>query len=186
MELYFATGNPNKVEEFREALQGTGVTVQHLHIDLDEIDAEDVEDVAQQKAKDAYQEEKPDGLVIVDDTGLYVNALNGFPGSHASFFLQKCGINGLLTLLDGEDNRKAYFKTSIAVYDPKEDSVTVLSGTCRGWIAHEPKGSGGFGYDSVFIPDDHDRTFAEDTAHKADISHRTRAIERIVDWIKDR
>lgn len=186
MTFYLATGNPHKVEEIEQALDGTGVSVEQAEVDLDEIDAEDVADVTLRKVMDAYKTIEPDGVTIVDDTGLYVDALNGFPGSHASFFLEKCGNDGLLTLMQGKDDREAYFKTCMAIYEPEKDDVTLLTGRCGGRITREQRGDEGFGYDPVFVPEGHDRTFAEDTEHKMQVSHRTQVIEALVDWVEER
>lgn len=184
--FYLATGNPHKVKEIEEALDGTGVSVEQAEVDIDEIQAPDVADVARRKVRDSHGALGVDEPVIVDDTGLYVDALAGFPGSQASFFLDTCGNEGLLTLMDGEDDRQAYFKTCMAIYEPSKDNVTLLTGRCDGTIATEQRGDGGFGYDAVFIPEGHDKTFAEDQEYKMDVSHRTAVIKELIEWVKDR
>jgi XTP/dITP diphosphohydrolase len=184
--FYLATGNPHKVEEIQEALAGTGVSVEQAEVDIDEIQAPDVADVARRKVLDSAAALDADRPVIVDDTGLYVRSLSGFPGSQASFFLETCGNEGLLTLMDGRDDRQAYFKTCMAIYEPSKDEVTLLTGRCDGTIATEQRGDDGFGYDTVFIPEGHDRTFAEDPDYKMDISHRSAVIEELVSWVEGR
>ncbi len=183
--LYLATGNPHKVEEIEEALAGTGVSVEQAEVDIDEIQAPDVADVARRKVRDSHADLGVDEPVIVDDTGLYVDALSGFPGSQASFFLETCGNEGLVTLMDGRDNRDAYFKTCMAIYEPSSDEVTLLNGRCDGQITTERRGDSGFGYDPVFRPDGHDMTFAEDPEYKMDVSHRSAVIEKLVAWVQD-
>lgn len=180
MNLTVATGNDHKVEELETALAGTDVTLTRHEPSIHEIDAHDVETVAIQKAQDAAEDIGADGPVMVDDTGLYVTALDEFPGSHASYFIERCGIEGLLTLMEGIDDRSAYFKTSIALYRPEEETIETYGGTCHGRISIEPRGTAGFGYDPVFIPEGHDKTFAEDRAYKERVSHRKEAIESLV------
>lgn len=180
MKLTVATGNDHKVEELETALAGTEVTLNRQEPSIHEIDAHDVETVAIQKAKDAAKDIGADGPVMVDDTGLYVRSLDEFPGSHASYFIERCGIEGLLTLMEGFDDRSAHFKTTIALYRPDEGTVETYSGTCHGEISTEQRGSGGFGYDPVFLPVGHNKTFAEDRSYKERVSHRNKAIENLV------
>lgn len=182
--VHVATGNPHKLEEIREAL-GEGYEIDQIAFDQPEIDAPDVAAVARRKVRDALEDRAVDGLVIADDTGLYVDALDGFPGSHASFFLDRCGNAGLLKLMEDVEDRSATFRTAMAVRD-EHGEVHVFEGECEGTITHEERGDGGFGYDTVFVPDGHDRTFAEDEEHKADVSHRKRALDAVVEWVRDR
>lgn len=183
MELTFVTGNEGKAREVRDALQRTDVTVQREDIDLIEIDAPDVGDVAEQKARDASRAMDGAGPVMVDDTGLYIPALNGFPGSHAGYVYKRLGCAGILRLMEREEDRSATFRTVIAVHLPDQDRVVRLEGSCTGTITDEERGTAGFGYDPVFVPDGHDRTFAEDMKHKEAVSHRSEAIEKLVAWI---
>lgn len=184
MTFYLATGNPHKVKEIREALTGTGVSVEQAEVDIDEIQAPDVADVARRKVMDSFRDLDVDDPVIVDDTGLYVDALSGFPGSQASSFLERCGNEGLLTLMEGKNDRSAHFKTAMAIYEPEDDTITVLEGRCDGEISREPRGEGGFGYDPVFVPEGHGKTFAEDADHKMEVSHRREVIEKLVRWVE--
>lgn len=185
MKLTFVTGNEGKAREVQDALAGTGVTVRREDVDLVEIDAEDVGDVAERKVRDAFQLVDADGPVMVDDSGLYIDALDGFPSSHASFVYAKIGCNGILQLMDGVKERGATFRTVIAVYLPDEDRVVRLAGSCTGRITYEERGGDGFGYDPIFIPSSHDRTFAEDMTHKKTVSHRTEAVAQLVAWIQE-
>lgn len=180
-QVNVATGNPHKIEEIRDAL-GEGYEVVQLGFDQPEIDAPDVGAVARRKLQDALADRQVDGYVVADDTGLYVDALDGFPGSHASFFIDRCGNPGLLKLMDGIEDRRAEFRTAVAARDP-DGSIHVFEGVCEGRIAETERGEGGFGYDTVFIPEGHDATFAEDENHKRRVSHRKQAIDQLVAWI---
>lgn len=185
MRITFVTGNEGKATEIRDALNDTGVTVRREDIDLVEIDHEDVGAVAERKARDAYDAVVGDGPVMVDDTGLYIPGLNGFPGSHAGYAYKRLGCEGILRLMEDVDERSATFRTVIAVYLPDEDRVVRLAGRCAGTITAEERGENGFGYDPIFVPDGHDRTFGEDMAHKEQVSHRAAAVEKLVAWIRE-
>lgn len=184
MELTFVTSNEGKAREVRDALSGAGIVLHRDDVDLVEIDAEDVGDVAERKARDAYTAVGRDTPVLVDDSGLYIDALDGFPGSHAGYVYGKLGCEGILRLMDGERERQATFRTVMAVYLPGEDRVVRLRGDCSGRIPLEERGEDGFGYDPIFVPDGHEKTFAEDMTHKTAVSHRKEAIDELVAWIR--
>ncbi len=185
MELFFATSNDNKVEEFRHALKDFDLKIKRLNVDVPEIDDDDVESVAEKKARDSFEASGVDSPVMVEDSGLYVESLNGFPGSMSGFFIKKCGEDGLLKLMKELDNRQAFFKTSIAIYFPEKKEVRLFSGKCFGNISREIKGNNGFGYDPIFIPENHEKTFAEDIETKKRISHRKKAVDKLKEFIKD-
>ncbi len=185
MELLFATGNLNKLEEFREALSDTDVTLKQLDVDIDEIDADDVSDVAVEKALDSYNASGAESPVMVDDTGLYVEGLNGFPGSMSGYFLSKVGLEGFLKLMEVAKNRNAYFKTSICIYYPEKEGFVSLNGFCKGRISETVRGSKGFGYDPVFIPEGYQKTFGESLEVKRKVSHRVDAINQLRDHLKE-
>ncbi len=185
MEIFFATSNDNKVREFGHALKDFDLKIKRLNVNVPETDDEDVEDVARKKARDSFEAAGVDSPVMVEDSGLYVKSLNGFPGSMSGFFIKKCGEEGLLKLMKNLDNRKAFFKTSIAIYFPKNGDVKTFSGKCRGKISRDKRGSGGFGYDPVFIPENHENTFAEDIETKKRISHRKKAVDELKDFINN-
>lgn len=125
---------------------------------------------------------------IADDTGLEVEALGGQPGVRTARF---AGDNAtweannalLLERLEHTSDRRARFRTVLCYRDPLRTILT--EGICTGTIAHEPRGSGGFGYDPLFIPDGYDRTFAEMTPEeKHAISHRRRALEQLAQRLR--
>lgn len=176
MEILFATGNPGKVEEMSQFLP-----VKQVSPDIREIDAVDVEDVARQKLEDSIRALQTDKPVLVEDTGFYVDALDGFPGAKASFFVETAGIEGLLKLL--EDDRRAVFRTALAVRFNGEKKV--FTGEVRGRVSEKPRGEPpeNLPYNQVFIPEGEEKTFAEDPRLIERCSHRTRAAEKLVDWL---
>jgi len=150
--MIFVTGNHQKLKEFEEIL---GIKLNHSDLDLDEIQSVEVEEVAKHKAKQAYDILKEP--VIVEDTGLYFEELNGLPGALIKFFVKKLTLEHICSLV--KENRKAKAVTCIAYFDGKE--IKTFIGETEGEIAKEPRGTNGFGWDPIFIPEGYDKTFAE-------------------------
>ena len=184
MKIIFATGNSGKVEEMRPIFEDTKYSLKQQPADIEEIDALDVEDVAERKARDAAEALK-ENFVLVEDTGFYVGALDGFPGAKASFFNYTCGAENLLKLLDGKENRKAYFKTAVALYH--EGEVEVFTGKMTGKIPEEPRGEAveELPYNSIIVPDHGDgETLAQNPELKNENFMRVEATERFIEWLK--
>ena len=121
---------------------------------------------------------------IVEDSGLFISALNGFPGPYSSYVYSTIGSAGLLRLMDGIEDRGAYFESAIAYMDAR-GNIRVFTGRVYGVIAEEPAGSGGFGFDPIFIPAGYSKTFAEmELEEKSWISHRGTAISRLLRWLE--
>lgn len=183
-KILFATGNKGKVEEMQPLFQERGFELEQVEVDIAEIDALDVEDVARRKAVDSYEALEGDGPVLVEDTGIFVEALGGFPGAKAAFFSRTVGVEGLPKLLKGADDRSAYFKTAIAFHDG--DSTKVVSGKVEGEIAREKRGKPHehLPYDSYFIPSHGSKTYAEEPELKEEFSHRRQATEKFLEWLE--
>ena len=148
-----------------------GIGVEHFQFDHREIRSDSLEEIARDAAEAAHKAcGKP---VFVEDTGLFIDSLNGFPGTYSAWALKKLGIDGILKLLKGKD-RNAYFEACIAYHDGER--VSVFFGRCEGTIAEEPSGDSGFGYDPIFIPAGHSQTFAQSIGLKKDISHRYKSV----------
>ncbi len=182
MKLFFCTGNKHKVEEYRKILAPYGIKVMQRKIALVEIQSEKLEEVAKFKAKCAF--EKIKHALFVEDAGLFIRALNGFPGVYSSHALKTLGCEGILKLLRGVRNREAYFKAVIAFADRK-GKLRTFTGICRGKISLHARGSRGFGFDPIFIPNGYEKTFAEDIEMKKRVSHRRRAIDKFVKFLRD-
>ena len=173
MELFFVTGNENKL---REASQILGFEVKLVKIDLSEEQEIEVDKIIKGKTKTAYELVRQP--VIVEDTGLYFEAMNGFPGALIKWVLKSIGNKGAIKMLNGYEHRKAYAKTSIGYFDGK--NFKIFSGIIRGKISNEPKGENGFGWDMIFIPENNEKTFAEMTdEEKNNISMRKIAFENL-------
>ncbi|UTF55043.1 RdgB/HAM1 family non-canonical purine NTP pyrophosphatase [Natronosalvus rutilus] len=193
--LYFATGNAGKLEEAREYLDGQAA-LEQVEYDYTEIQSDDLGEIAATGARETYDamtaEEANDGSdvngsdvdgVLVDDTGLFVDALGGFPGPYSAYVETTVGVERVWRLLEAEDesNRRAHFRTVMAYADA--EGVETFEGSVAGTIV-APRGEAGFGYDPIF--EYNGQTFAEMTAaEKNAISHRGRALAAFTDWYAD-
>ena len=178
--LYLVTGNMHKLKEVSQILGAYGIRVEKLDAPKLEVQSSSIQEVARLAAALAYQlYHKP---VVVDDSGLFIEALNGFPGPYSSYVYKTLGINGILKLMDGVDYRRAYFEAAVAYANG--DEIRVFTGRVYGFISPEPRGTGGFGFDPIFIPDGYNETLAElgDNV-KNKISHRSRAFTKLARWI---
>lgn len=128
--------------------------------------------------------EQSGAVALADDTGLFVDALNGRPGVRTARFAGDAATaddnkRHLLSVMDGVTERAARFRTVAALVWPDGPART-FAGVCEGRIAASPRGEGGFGYDALFIPTGHTRTFAEMPEHEKNaISHRKRALDAV-------
>jgi len=177
------TGNPHKVEEARGALAGSPVELYPLGVGKLEVQSESLDEIALTAARAAYAAARVP--LAVDDSGLFVEALGGFPGPYSSYVYKKLGVEGILRLLGDSTNRRACFRTSLAlVYPPLE---VVFRGEVCGVITREPRGRGGFGFDPIFVPEGHTRTFAEMSVEEKNmISHRARAFRALAAFARER
>lgn len=184
MTLVFASANEHKVREISSIL-GHGMKIRSLReIDiLDDIPENENTLEGNALAKARYVHSRTGLDVFADDTGLEVNALGGAPGVHSARFAGESkdpslNIVKLLSLLEGVTDRRARFRTVIALII--DNCEYAFEGTVEGSIISERRGSGGFGYDPVFVADGYDITFAEmSLQEKNRISHRARAFEKL-------
>ncbi len=191
MEIVFATNNAHKLSELR-SIVGDKIRILSLndigcHDDIPE-DADTLEGNAIQKArwvKDRYGYD-----CFADDTGLEVDALDGAPGVHSARFAPGVGhdalanMNLLLQKMENKTDRRARFRTIIALIQGN-GKPRLFEGIVNGRIIDSPRGTEGFGYDPVFVPDGYDKTFAELSAEqKNSISHRGRATRALVAFLK--
>jgi len=188
MKLIFATNNQHKVEEIRHSIgqQFELLTLKEAGIDVDIPEPHDtIEANASEKSRTIYR--MTDTNCFSEDTGLEVAALNGEPGVKSARYAGEDkafdkNIDKLLHKLEGRDDTRARFKTVISlIIDGKE---TLFEGICNGRIIRERRGSKGFGYDPVFIPDGSDKTFGEMEMEEKDrFSHRAKATQKLVTFL---
>lgn len=180
-KIYFLSSNKGKIEEVKLHLKRFGIKVIGRKMEIKEDKFEKQERIAKEKARKAAKLiKKP---VIVEDTGLYLNAYKNFPGINARFVFRCIGLKGILKLLEGK-TRKAYFKTVVAYCRPNDKPI-IFTGICKGRISTKirkpviPK----LPYDSIFIAEREKRTFSEMTKEeKAKYSHRAKALEKFAKW----
>lgn len=180
MKIYFATGNSGKVENADQVL-GDDFEVEQLDIETVE-PSRDLEKIAKAKVEQAREKAEIEGetFLIADDSGLFINSLNGFPGPQTSFFDEKVGKDNILKLIE-EDNM-AEFRSAVALALPGEETE-VFTGKVEGEIV-EPRGNGGFGYDPLFLPESSDETWGEEPGQKNRESHRKKALEKLREFMK--
>ncbi|MEK7634605.1 MAG: RdgB/HAM1 family non-canonical purine NTP pyrophosphatase [Patescibacteria group bacterium] len=175
---FFATKNINKLREVNEILDRS---LEQIAVDLYEPQGLDVAEVIREKTEDAFR--KTGKFVLVEDTALEFRAWNGLPGALIKWFLETVGNEGLLKMLAGVENRRAVAKTAVGFFDGNKAHVFV--GEIEGTIPETIRGSGGFGWDPIFIPDGFNKSFAEMTSEEKNaVSMRRRALERMKESLK--
>jgi len=189
MTLIFATNNNNKVKEIRNALNERFeiISLKEAGIDKDIPEPYDtLEANASEKSRVIF--EMTGKNCFSEDTGLEVEALNGEPGVKSARYADGEPqyvdiVDKLLAKMERQDNRRARFRTVISVIIDGKESL--FEGICEGRIITERRGSNGFGYDPVFIPDGADRTFAEmELDEKKLYSHRAKALKKLIEWLQ--
>ncbi|HOK26972.1 MAG TPA: non-canonical purine NTP diphosphatase [Bacteroidales bacterium] len=188
MRLVFATNNKHKIREISELL-GDNIELLSLedvniHCEIPE-DYNTLEENAMAKARYIHKITGMD--VFADDTGLEIDALNGAPGVFSARFAGEekdfeKNIDKVLELMKDAENRKAAFRTVIALI--KNEREYLFEGKVNGTILRERRGTGGFGYDPIFLPDGYTQTFAEMTLNQKNmISHRAIAFRKLKSFL---
>lgn len=176
------TSNDAKFREVSRALKERGIEVEQLRVTYPEVQADTLKEVvlwALEWLKPHYGDD-----LLVDDSGLFIRSLRGFPGVYSSYVYRTIGCRGVLKLLRDEVDRQAAFEACFGLLRGQE--ALIFEGRCRGAIAREERGSGGFGFDPIFIPEGYSRTFAEmSLEEKNAVSHRGRAVEELARFLKE-
>jgi XTP/dITP diphosphohydrolase len=187
-ELIFATNNKHKIDEIRTVIGSKFniITLAEAGINIDIPEPHDtIEENAAEKSTFIYNLTKKD--CFGEDTGLEVEALNGEPGVKSARYAGEGrssldNINKVLQKLEGSSNRNAQFKTIISVII--NGKQTQFEGICKGRIIEELKGTDGFGYDPIFIPNGCNKTFAEMTMEEKNIfSHRRKSTDKLIEFL---
>ena len=200
-KIVFATNNQHKLDEIRQILGSKFEVLSLNDIDCHEEIPEDydtLQENAMQKAK--YIAEHYNVDCFADDTGLEVDALNGEPGVHSARYAEgtdhdsEANMQKLLRKLGNNNNRSARFRTVIALVfrnagvgecGSVDYTPLLFEGIVNGHIAYEKKGTEGFGYDPIFVPDGYDESFAQlGMDIKNSISHRARAVAKLADYLR--
>jgi len=176
-----ATGNRHKFQEARGVLSELDIELRLLDVERVEIQADDLAAIAAFSVdRLAATESRP---LVVEDAGLFIDRYGGFPGPYSSYALGTISLEGVLRLMEGVEERDASFQSVVAFRHGEESRW--FRGVVRGRIAHRIRGSAGFGYDPIFIPDEGDgRTFGEMTEEEKNaLSHRARAFRGLGEWL---
>ncbi len=195
MQLLIATRNNGKVKELENLLADLPVRLRSLNDFPNVPEAEETGATFAENArlKAQFYAARTGLFALADDSGLAVEALGGAPGIFSARYAgddasdaQK--IEKLLKELNatGAENRRARFVCAIAIADANGEIKFLAEGICGGAIAHDARGKNGFGYDPIFIPDNFNQTFGELSDDiKRQISHRARAIKKIIRYLRD-
>ena len=185
--VFFATGNVNKFNEARRIFSSYGIAVGMLKLKGDEIQSESLIEIAEKSVQYAY--EKSGLPIFVEDAGLFIDSLNGFPGPYAAYIYKTIHNSGVLKLMADMQDKSATFRSVISFCDEKTGGKPMsFLGESKGEITvaeHKVHGKTGFGFDPIFQPSGCDRTFAEmSLEEKNEYSHRAEAIRKFALWFK--
>ncbi|DAC72273.1 MAG TPA: non-canonical purine NTP pyrophosphatase, RdgB/HAM1 family [Thermoplasmata archaeon] len=176
--LYFITSNKGKLQEATKKLRPLGYAVVQKDLGYPELQTDSLEEVATWGI--TYIQDRFDEAFMLEDAGLFIDALEGFPGVYSKYVFFTIGLPGILRLLQEADNRKAVFRSVYAYYEPGKKPI-IVTGECNGTISQKQQGKNGFGYDPIFIPNGEEKTFGEMTIDKKNkFSHRGRALEKLI------
>jgi XTP/dITP diphosphohydrolase len=182
MKVLFATGNMGKLKEVKSKFEAHGIEVVHLDDRYPELQVDTLEEVVEWGLDWLWKRHKKP--LMIDDSGLFIDSLKGYPGVYSAYVFKTLGCEGILNLLEGKKDRSAEFRCCAGYIDSKGEK-TLVAGKVKGKIITEKKGTGGFGYDPIFVPDGHEKTFAQmSTDEKNSISHRGRAFDLLAGKIK--
>lgn len=195
-ELLVATSNRGKIEELKELLEGTTLSLRFLKeypgvSEAEETGSTFIEN-ATLKAKHYALHTRT--FTLADDSGLEVDALGKAPGVYSARYVSPSAsyeerMGRILSELEmsGDDERRARFVCVIALCDPETDEVRTFTGVCEGSIASSARGTNGFGYDPIFVPEGYRETFGELSSDvKQRLSHRARALEQASRYLRDK
>ncbi|MHA1506748.1 MAG: XTP/dITP diphosphatase [Candidatus Asgardarchaeia archaeon] len=177
--LKFVTSNEHKFDEVSSILGEVGIKVEWVKMKYVELQAPSIEEISRFSA--SYIRDKYSLLnFFIEDTGLFIESLNGFPGPYSSYVFKTIGNEGILKLMDGVVNRRASFKTALSYVD-EDGKIWTFTSEVKGHISKELRGDG-WGYDPIFIPEGYKRTYAEMGNDKNKVSHRRLAVLSFLNW----
>ncbi len=182
MKLYFVTGNTGKYKEIAEYIPNLKMS---NFKDIPEIQSLDINEIIKFKLSMAKDKSNYSNCnLIVEDTGLYLKALNGFPGPLVKFMLESIGNDGIFNICNKLNNYEAEATTCFGLYNSNKNEISFFSATIEGVIT-SPRGNFGFGWDQIFIPEGSGITFAEMEAveEKNKFSMRTIALKKICNYL---
>ena len=186
--IFFATGNIHKFNEAKSILRPLGYALAMLKMKGDEIQSENIQYIAQVAVINAYR--RSHLPIFVEDAGLFIEALEGFPGPYAAYAYKTIHNSGVLKLMGNLANRRAKFQSAVAYLDQNQIEPKIFMGECSGTITQTERveqGKSGFGFDPIFQPKGSSKTFAEMAVQEKNVySHRAAAIRKFAAWHQKR
>lgn len=186
MNLIFVTSNRYKFNEAKSLAHKYGIDLEHCDTPYIEIQADNLKDIANTSVQQACA--LISSACFIEDAGLFIDSLKGFPGPYSSFIFKTVGNEGILKLMKDEDNRRAEFRSVVGYCEPGH-KPKAFKGKAKGIITEEKRGSRGFGFDPIFSPENTGGiTFSEMKLEmKNSFSHRSEAMEKLLKWyVKDK
>jgi XTP/dITP diphosphohydrolase len=181
-KIQLATKNLDKYEEMRTILDEYELDLRVVDIKGIEIQAFSVLNVAEHSAKVIAAKTKD--AFLVEDAGMYINSLYGFPGPYSSFVYKTIGLGGIVRLVKNRDDKKAEFHSAL-VFVENGKIIKKFVGITEGNISTNLQGDQGFGYDPIFIPKGKNKTYAEmSLGEKNQVSHRAKATRAFAEWLR--
>jgi len=177
--INFVTSNKNKVKEFRQILEPQ-IKVNHIEMYYPELRSDYPEEIAKQSAEMLANKLKK--IVVVEDSGLFINTLNEFPGTCSSYIHKRIGLQGILKLMKGVIDRECTYRSAVAYCEPEKKPISFL-GEEKGAIAEEIRGIFGFGHDPIFIPEGSNKTYGEIENCEEIKKFRRRAVLRLREFL---
>lgn len=157
LKINFITSNPGKLKEFRQVLEPE-IKVNHIAISYPELRSDNPEEIARMSAEMLANKLKK--IIVVEDSGLFIKALNEFPGTCSAYIHKRIGLKGIIKLMDNIKDRQCTYKSAVAYCEPSKRPISFL-GDEKGKIAESSRGHFGFGHDSIFIPEGGSKTYGE-------------------------
>lgn len=184
VKIIFITGSEGKFREVKHIAEKYGIKVEReSKIKKIEIQSDSIEEIVKYAISMICREHRCQDYLVIEDDGLFINALKGFPGPYSAYTYKTIGLEGILKLLKGVEDRSAYFMSVMGLCEPNGE-IKIFTGIVSGYISHEVRGTEGFGYDPIFIPENYEKTFAEmSIEEKCRVSHRARALMQIINYV---
>ncbi len=180
MKLNFVTSNKNKVKEVQRIV-GKGYILNHIFMKYPELRSDYSDEIAESSAKQLA--DKLNKTIIVEDSGLFIKGLNGFPGTSSAYIHKRIGLQGILKLMKNIKNREARYISAVAYCEPGKKPVSFL-GVEKGKIANKIRGKYGFGHDSIFIPQRNKKTYGEMKNADAMKKFRKQAVHKLIKYLR--
>jgi XTP/dITP diphosphohydrolase len=181
-EFFFATHNPHKLQEAEAALADLNIKVRKLEHEFEKIEIQhpSLDEIARTALSVIVRDSNEN--IFVEDSGLFIHELNGFPGPYSSYVHETLGVEGILKQMNGAKNRKAEFRSAVS-FGREGKVLAVFSSVAEGMITLQPKGDSGFGFDPIFVPIWTNKTFAEMSMTEKNVySHRSKALKKLGFW----